>query len=574
MDNAIGVDVSYYEVKWGDPVYGEYWKPEAAIKPIDFCIQRASYGLAKDKCLDFLYERSTSQIKVKGFYHYFSSWSNYKYQMDNFLKAVEDKEYQFLAVDYEGYGNTLDNRTFAEMCEMVKQLKVITGKKVLTYFNPNIYSQYMKPFGAGVVIGSWDVWLASYPTMSNWDNYVFPTKFPATGTPVLFHQAGGGDVAGTIGVVSGYNYGSWRKGIDLNVFNGTKAQLYNWAGVDSTPVEPPIVVPPIIVNPNEFAITVNQLNVRVGPGVAFTKLGYVVKTDKITILEYKRVGSEIWGRISMGWVCLFLGGVCYTTKTNFSDVPVLTVPPVENGTPCNLYVFTRDAYWLRPDGGPLITPTFSETKTSSKKEILLNASWTNWIKTQLSNSAKAYEKIVSKYWGPSKGFNNNGLLVFNSSVYPGRNVVKIKKILTGIDGQKWGEVECIPMSAGIPANVNYLDKPHLVHTVYGSNSKWSWFSLGADAPKVPILQDDTPKYVEMKWLTSVDAMLPKVVKVTASPALNVRDIPNGNIVTRIPYGITVTVSSIQIGYGGLWGKVPGGYIALRSNNVNYTDWAI
>jgi hypothetical protein len=338
MDKPIGVDISYYEVKWGQTLTGQYWKPENSIKPIDFVIQRSSYGSTEDKCIDFLYEKSTRQIPVIGFYHYFSSWDNYKKQIEVMLKAVEDKPYHFLAVDYEGYGNTLDHTTFAGMCEMVKQLKTITGKKVLTYFNPSIYNEFMKPFGADKVIKTWDIWYAQYPYMTNWDKYVFPKTF--NGANVLLNQAGGGDCANTIGIVSGPDYGSWRKGIDLNVWHSTLEELHTFFGFnpDTTtptpdtipiPTEPPIVV---VTDPN-IVTTIFGLNIRTDSSITANKVGFLGAGTKVTILEYRKISeTEIWAKIVNGWIALKFGGSVYTSKSDFTSIPIyvpeIVVPPV------------------------------------------------------------------------------------------------------------------------------------------------------------------------------------------------------------------------------------------------------
>jgi len=382
---------------------------------------------------------------------------------------------------------------------------------------------------------------------------------------------------------------------DMNYFNGSKEDLYKFCGLEvpggtTPPIDPPIIVDPPIDPPltNTFTITASpSLNIRSLPSTTANKVGNIIKGLDVTILEFKRIGDDVWGRILHngvgGWIAMLLGGQYYTSKVDFSDVPVVVEPPVivppvgiPEFKPSNLYTFSKESLWFRPSSGPLVTPTFNITKTSSTKELLLNAIWVNWMRDKLSNTAQAFSKIIQPAWGSSKGYNSKGLLIFNTLVYPGRNVVEIEEnsIQTGIDGQFWGRVKCIDMKLGIPSDKNYIDTPQLVQTVYGSNSKWSWFSLGVNAPKVPILKNDTEKFIEMKWLVSVDAQLPKTVKITASPSLNIRDLPNSNIIDKYLFGESVIVYNVLIATGGIWAETDKGYIALRFNDSNLTDWII
>ena len=54
------------------------------------------------------------------------------------------------------------------------------------------------------------------------------------------------------------------------------------------------------------------------------------------------------------------------------------------------------------------------------------------------------------------------------------------------------------------------------------------------------------------------------------------DVKPGNAMPleNIPVGTIVHNIEVKIGKGGIWGKVSGGWIALRHNGTNWTDWII
>ena len=51
-------------------------------------------------------------------------------------------------------------------------------------------------------------------------------------------------------------------------------------------------------------ISASGLNVRSGPGKAYAVVGSVKHGQKVTILEQEKVGEEVWGKISTGWISM------------------------------------------------------------------------------------------------------------------------------------------------------------------------------------------------------------------------------------------------------------------------------
>ncbi len=240
----------------------------------------------------------------------------------------------------------------------------------------------------------------------------------------------------------------------------------------------------------------------------------------------------------------------------------------------DLYVFSKAAYWIRPTGGPLVTPHFNTTKAGTDKEETLGEPWLIWMKSGLANTERMWGKIVAPDWGPSKGFNQKGKLVFNCLVYPGRNVVRIKQVVTGLDGQLWGELETIDINAPaiLDGSINHIDTPHLVHSVFGPRNKWTWFEL-ASSPHVPLLGSG-PRWIEMKWLEKIT--LPRTVRIKSLSGLAVQIQPgNPNTMKGTKAWLDkVEVLELAIAKGGIWGRIREGWIALRFQDENLTDWII
>lgn len=254
---------------------------------------------------------------------------------------------------------------------------------------------------------------------------------------------------------------------------------------------------------------------------------------------------------------------------------VITPPsiPIFNDPNSQLYIFSKASYWKRPTDGPLVTPTYDTTKSSGAKDTIVDQKWINLL-SQWNPNPKSMGKILDPAWGPSKGINHNGKLMLIALIYPGRNVVSVKNLQTGLDGEKWGELEYLDANSVPGSEINYIDRPDIVHRVYGSNTSWSWFDL-ASSPVVPILSF-VKRYVEMKWLTPISSLLPKTVKVSPNFSLNVRDLPSieGRIVGLLNASQLVEVHQVKIGRGGIWGRCHLGWIALRNNDKNLTDWQI
>ena len=204
--------------------------------------------------------------------------------------------------------------------------------------------------------------------------------------------------------------------------------------------------------------------------------------------------------------------------------------------------------------------------------VLLPKPWVDFISAVNNGNKIAMRNIVAPDYGPSKGYNSNGLLKYISLTYPGRNIVKIERVLYSNIGQLWGVIDGIPMDK-IPTSVTYnaFDTPHLVHQLYGVSKKGTFFPL-KNITYAPILGLNW--YIPMQFLQKI--IYPKTVTVNL-PVLKVMKSPDplSLQVGSLDFNSKIAVIKIETGNGGIWGQTPdGGWISLRYQDTNYTDWQI
>jgi GH25 family lysozyme M1 (1,4-beta-N-acetylmuramidase) len=260
----------------------------------------------------------------------------------------------------------------------------------------------------------------------------------------------------------------------------------------------------------------------------------------------------------------------FASNPEDSSIPAPDPVVVDTG----LYIFSNESYWQRPAGGPLVTPTYDTPKSSGAKDTITPSYWVDRIRFWNKDNPKSFDKLIDPGWGPSKGYNANHKLILVALIYPGRNIVKINKLLIGLDGQQWGEIEYLDANEIPESDVNHINRPDIMHRVYGSNSKWTWHVL-SNSPVVPLLSF-VKRYVQMKWLIPVKSLLPKTVKINIGLGVNIRESPSVSSL-KVTYKLplqSVTIYEVRIGVGGIWGRCSEGWIALRYNDSNLTDWKI
>ena len=261
----------------------------------------------------------------------------------------------------------------------------------------------------------------------------------------------------------------------------------------------------------------------------------------------------------------------YGTAQELADYfgnSAVVVPPVTSG----LYTFAASNYYARTGGGPLTLPLSRQRALGDNITSILWATLKPTLNMLNSTNPAALGLISKADWGPSKGLDGDKIK-WIGLLWPGRNIVKIEEVVDNIPSGsgKWGRVEGRPLEQ--ISTLNTFDNPNLVHMIYDYNKTNGWGERVSPV-YVPIIGG--PWWVQMDKLVSVDSQLPKVVKIRAFPRLNVRSGPGTDqaVVGYKYYGESVMVEQVVLAKGGIWSKVSGGWIALRHNGTNWTDWKI
>lgn len=144
---AYGIDMSRYQVTFN---------PAAAVPGLlDFGIIKATEGNNyKDPQFEGLYT-GISQLTAQGAYHYLKSNVSAASQVNWFLNTITGKQFQMLVLDFEGYGNVL-NDAFVKI--LYDALLLVSAShpeaKTLLYTNPNTYNTVIYP--AAIRLWGWD----------------------------------------------------------------------------------------------------------------------------------------------------------------------------------------------------------------------------------------------------------------------------------------------------------------------------------------------------------------------------------------------------------------------------------
>jgi len=227
IDRLIGVDVSKWNLGWS---------PDKATEPINWVIQRASYGMVRDQAFAQMLPE-VQKVDIRGAYHYYSTAVTWEAQARFFLETVLNKGFHFLVVDYERAYNNLTNTTTQGFVKMVDWLKRETGMKVWSYFNHDVFSNVIRPAGFSNWANAQDVWLAWYPYSLSWKPPMRDPRLP-TGLNTWKAWQYGAEGFGTAGRTAGNQFGLPGKALDVNVFNGTLEDMKAYLGITAPTPEP------------------------------------------------------------------------------------------------------------------------------------------------------------------------------------------------------------------------------------------------------------------------------------------------------------------------------------------------
>jgi len=245
---AFGYDIS----AWGDDI------TEPQI-PIDFAFHRTSWGLHVDSKYDNHSGKISEITDILGGYHYYSTAVPWKKQVDHFLELVTNNpngsKYEMIAWDFEAKNNILSRRAAKEAAEAIRYLRIGFDGMVLVYGNNNDYSVFLETFVDVAFLNDTPFWLPwpgsriknpfsveinEQPEMGNWrgnwPNRRFVPLKRLKGTWDFWQYSWNGDPE-KLGIVG-------KKQVDVNVYNGTRADLRERLNMDGDTPTPDPPTPP------------------------------------------------------------------------------------------------------------------------------------------------------------------------------------------------------------------------------------------------------------------------------------------------------------------------------------------
>ena len=218
-----GCDISFYQND--DGRIGRVNFDKMHLNGADFVICRAGQRTWPDPLFKEYWINSKG-VMPRGSYWFYDSRENPKRQAELWLSLLgKDLGELPLQADFEDrysgpYGG------WKNLYDFMERMKVLTGEKTqMVYTGPS----YWKEFGQDAPYWlQYELWIANYKTSKP----IVPAPWK---TWRLWQFTAAGD---------GRAYGVESNGIDLNYFNGTKAEFEAWAGMPpdgpTTPPEPPV----------------------------------------------------------------------------------------------------------------------------------------------------------------------------------------------------------------------------------------------------------------------------------------------------------------------------------------------
>lgn len=223
-NRAHGIDISPWQ---------ETYNYSQTFGQVDFAIQKMTEGTWWDTNYGKLWHLGTSQVPIRGMYHYQRSGVSWEAQANNILEMVNrvTPKLHIVALDVEKINNVLDRTYFADSGRILNYLAENCDRKIILYINPDVFdTMYPKYFG---LYDGWmfdyDMWLAQY-----WD-IASPDKNPACPKGrkdwKIWQYTDSGDSYKYVDDIRMRRYGS----PDLNVFNGSVDEMMRWLNLVDSP---------------------------------------------------------------------------------------------------------------------------------------------------------------------------------------------------------------------------------------------------------------------------------------------------------------------------------------------------
>jgi GH25 family lysozyme M1 (1,4-beta-N-acetylmuramidase) len=275
---AHGLDISKYDLRF---------LPADATGQLDFVIQRVSYRKTRDEAFATLIG-GVLQVPIRAGYHYLNSDTDWRAQADAFCGFVAPYDYHFFACDFEGTFNILSADFAYQAWQWIHYVQDKTGKPVVLYTSPYLYNDHM--IKSQVKYGiNWDtipLWTAQWFLIPNPNGSPMIPNGRPSGWKLWQYTAKG----------NGPLYGVARPTTcDLNVFNGTVADMRSYFKIGDTPPPPNGGT----MDDKYFRVTTTSIHVRSAPNISApdTVAGGIKLNDIVHAVEMVTNGTVTWHKI-------------------------------------------------------------------------------------------------------------------------------------------------------------------------------------------------------------------------------------------------------------------------------------
>jgi lysozyme len=282
-DRVRGCDISGWQSATRHIDFGKMYGNGAR-----FCFIKSSQIIV-DK--DFVYNWQASRAAglLRGAYHFLDWRKSELDQADLFINLLRDDPGELPPVcDFEITANQPPKEIMrGKLWNFLTRVQRALGVFPIIYTGYYHWNEYGSKDAGWTQFPFWLAWYAS-------EAYIRWCTFGGDGTPkpwkhwTFWQYSCKGD---------GLAYGVESKQIDLNYFNGTEAQLREWAenyGGIVTPPKPP--EPPVDhANEIQYRVRCGVLNVRSGPGTNYPIVGTLSLGATVWVRGYN--AAKTWGLI-------------------------------------------------------------------------------------------------------------------------------------------------------------------------------------------------------------------------------------------------------------------------------------
>jgi lysozyme len=246
-----GVDISVWQDDNSTPQMMDFNKSKLAGANFLFIKSSQSTWLDGDYILNWQHAKQSGL--PRGAYH-FLDWTKPAIDQANFFCGLlkNDVGEMYPVVDFECSTNVPSkNKTTSELYIFCNTVEQKIGKPIIIYTGPSYWASLWDNSYPSY-FASKNLWIANY--------YVNVPTIPKPWSKWLFWQYG-------LGKGEGIKFGAESLDIDLDWFNGSTTDLYNFFKL-SQPVPNPIPIPTPVPTQNSFEVTASKLNIRTKPSLA------------------------------------------------------------------------------------------------------------------------------------------------------------------------------------------------------------------------------------------------------------------------------------------------------------------